>query len=95
MLSLLVKHLCARKLSSKLKLARRSLRTHKSLTPDLVFTWEKGWVVFELQLKNDPEKWRRWPHMASLLTDERECQGDLIVLTRQAAVAASARELLG
>jgi hypothetical protein len=87
LLTLLVQRLCRRQLPARLRPTRSALRQHKSLAPDLMLRSRRDWALLELQLKMDPEKWHRWGLMLALMADEHRRPGDLVVLTRSAAVA--------
>ncbi len=57
--------------------------------PDLVLCDDAchRWMLVEVQLQQDPDKARRWPLMMALMTNRYGLDGDLVVITRSAAVA--------
>jgi hypothetical protein len=61
--------------------------------PDLLHRTADGWLVCEVQLKIDWSKRRRWLLLVSVLHDETQRMGDLVILTVSAAVARWARRV--
>ena len=59
--------------------------------PDVVHRTDRGWVVCEVQHAIDRKKGRRWLVASSVLFDETQQMGDVVVLTPSAAVARWAR----
>jgi hypothetical protein len=61
--------------------------------PDLVYaTPQKPWVVLEVQQAIDEAKRRRWPLVVSVLTDDHQAMGELVVLTPRRSVARWAQQ---
>src|SRR5690349_7245307 len=55
--------------------------------PDVVHRTNEGWIVCEVQNQVDLPKGRRWLLVASVLYDETQKMGDVVVVTASAAVA--------
>ena len=61
--------------------------------PDLVYaTPQTPWVVLEVQHAVDEAKRRRWPLVVSVLTDQHQAMGELVVLTPSRRVARWAQQ---
>ena len=98
LLDLLLRTLGRHGLPPALKAADSTLRIANPLEvrPDLVLVaeGERGaWVLVDVQLRQDPDKQRRWLAAAGVLLDTRGAMGDVLVLTHDASVAAWARDV--
>ncbi len=89
LLSALVEKLTGRALQPGLVPVDSTVRfvAPAEVRPDLLLADEKDWAMVEVQDQIDPDKQRRWLLAASLLFDQKQTLGDVIVITARKSVA--------